>query len=79
AVRWKTQQAYRGINRMILPEGEYATFKQIQEAGGKVKKGSKSSLVVFWKWLEKEDKKSGEIDKIPILRYYRVFEKFCYY
>jgi antirestriction protein ArdC len=73
AVNWKTQKAYRGINTMLLQEGEYATFKQIKEAGGKVKKGSKSHLVVFWKWLEKEEE-DGSIEKIPFLRYYRVFE-----
>lgn len=73
AVNWKTQKAYRGINVMLLEPGEYVTFKQAQEAGGKVKKGAKSEIVVFWKWLEKEDKESGDIEKIPMLRYYRVF------
>lgn len=74
AVNWKSQKAYRGINTMLLDAGEYATFKQIKEAGGKVKKGEKSSMVVFWKWLEKENEDSGEIEKIPFLKYYRVFE-----
>ncbi|PFP29367.1 antirestriction protein [Bacillus sp. AFS073361] len=72
AVNWKTQKGYRGINVMLLPPGEYATFKQIAEAGGKVKKGAKSSIVVFWKWLEKEE--NGKIEKVPLLRYYRVFD-----
>ncbi|MCU6603831.1 zincin-like metallopeptidase domain-containing protein [Peribacillus frigoritolerans] len=72
AVNWKTQKAYRGINTMLLEPGEYATFKQISEAGGKVKKGAKSEIVVFWKWLEKEE--DGKIEKIPFLRYYRVFD-----
>lgn len=74
AVSWKTQKAYRGINAMLLEEGEYATFNQIKEAGGKVKKGAKSEIVVFWKWIEKEDKESGEKENIPFLKYYRVFE-----
>lgn len=74
AVNWKTQKPYRGINTLLLPPGEYATFKQISEAGGKVKKGEKSSIVVFWKWLEKEDQDTDEVEKIPLLRYYRVFE-----
>lgn len=72
AMNWKTQTAYRGINQMLLDDGEYATFKQITEAGGKVKKGAKSEIVVFWKWLEKENEE-GKIEKIPFLRYYRVF------
>lgn len=74
AVNWKTQKPYRGINTMLLDGGEYATFKQIKEAGGKVKKGEKSQIVVFWKWLDIEDEESGEDKKIPFLRYYRVFE-----
>lgn len=73
AVNWKTQKSYRGVNIFLLPPGEYATFKQIQEAGGKVKKGQKSRFVVFWKWLEVEDE-NGEMKKIPLLRYYQVFE-----
>lgn len=73
AVNWKTQKPYRGINTLLLDPGEYATFKQIKEAGGTVKKGATSEIVVFWKWMEKEDEESGEIEKIPFLRYYRVF------
>jgi len=73
AVNWKTQKPYRGINAILLDSGEYLTFKQVQEAGGKVKKGAKSHLVVFWKWLDKENKETGELEKIPFLRYYRVF------
>ncbi|MED4456166.1 zincin-like metallopeptidase domain-containing protein [Metabacillus fastidiosus] len=72
AVNWNTQKPYRGINTMLLEPGEYATFKQISEAGGKVKKGAKSEIVVFWKFLEKENEE-GEKENIPFLKYYRVF------
>jgi antirestriction protein ArdC len=74
AVNWVTQKPYRGINTLLLDGGEYATFKQIQQAGGKVKKGEKGHIVVFWKWVEKEDEETGETIKIPFLRYYKVFE-----
>lgn len=74
AVNWKTQKPYRGINTLLLEPGEYATFKQVSEAGGSVKKGEKGNIVVFWTWLEKEDEKTGEKGKIPFLRYYTVFE-----
>ncbi|MCP3029618.1 ArdC family protein [Halobacillus sp. A5] len=74
AVNWKTQKPYRGINTMLLDGGEYATFKQIKEAGGKVKKGETSHMVVFWKILNVEDQETEEEKKIPLLRYYRVFE-----
>lgn len=74
AVNWLTQRPYRGINALLLEPGEYATFRQIQLAGGKVKKGAKSEIIVFWKWIEKEDEETGETISFPILRYYRVFE-----
>ncbi|MFC3773776.1 zincin-like metallopeptidase domain-containing protein [Paenibacillus sp. GCM10012303] len=64
----------RGINTLILDPGEYATMKQINEVGGKVKKGEKANIVVFWKWIEVKDEDTGEDEKIPLLRYYRVFE-----
>ncbi|MHA7584744.1 antirestriction protein [Chryseobacterium mucoviscidosis] len=73
AVNWLTQRPYRGINTLLLPPGEYATYKQITEAGGSVE-GAKSQIVVFWRWLEKEDADTGEAEKIPMLRYYRVFD-----
>lgn len=73
AVNWISQLPYRGINTLLLPPGEYATYKQITEAGGSVK-GAKSQIVVFWRWLEKEDADTGEAEKKPMLRYYRVFD-----
>ncbi len=74
AVNWKTQRPYRGINTMLLDPGEYATFKQISESGGKVKKGEKAHIVVFWKWIEKEDEETEKTEYIPYMRYYKVFE-----
>ncbi|WP_268626967.1 ArdC family protein [Paenibacillus alvei] len=74
AVNWKTQKPYRGVNTILLDPGEYATFKQISEAGGKVKKGQKGHIVVFWTWLEVKDEETEEMEKVPFLRYYNVFE-----
>lgn len=72
-----TGRPYSLINQLLLGKpGEYLTFKQAQEAGGKVKKGEKSSFVVFWKPLPvKETGKDGkEVTKvIPFLKYYNVF------
>nr|WP_321496288.1 zincin-like metallopeptidase domain-containing protein [uncultured Methanolobus sp.] len=73
AINYVSRKEYRGINQLLLNRsGEYITWNQIQKLNGKVKKGSKSELVVFFKMLEKENKE-GEKDKIPMLRYYRVF------
>jgi len=73
-VSYATGKPYSLLNQMLLGRpGEYATFKQIQAAGGYVKKGQKASMVVFWKWLEQEDEETGEKKEIPFLRYYNVF------
>lgn len=73
-----SKRPYRGINRFLLNMASYAspfwlTFNQAQKLGGHVKKGEKSTPVVFWKWLEKENPETGEVERRPCLRYYRVF------
>lgn len=81
-INYVSRKPYRGINLFLLDRpGEYLTWNQINKLGGKVKKGAKSEIVVFYKPLEKieerEDVKTGEIKEvkriIPLLRYYRVF------
>lgn len=67
-------KAYRGINQVLLDGGEYATFKQIREAGGKVKKGAKSETIIFWKMVEGEDEDTGDTIKIPLAKQYNVFK-----
>ena len=74
AVNYVTQNPYRGINAWLLDGGEYATFKQIKDNGGKVKKGSKSQLVVFWKLIDVEDEETQEDIRIPLARTYNVFK-----
>lgn len=91
-----TGEAYSLLNQMMLadPEkdyktiaelmsdvcGEWLTFKQVQEVGGKIKKGAKGRPVVFFKPLEVEDKEHTDEDgnpkkkTIPILKYYTVFK-----
>lgn len=57
----------------MYPRNFFLSLKQANELGGVVKKGEKAHEVVFWKWLEKEDKETGEKKKVPLLRYYKVF------
>src|SRR5580692_7784295 len=73
---------YRGINVFLLAFTAYArgyessywlTFNQAKERGGSVRKGEKASMVVFWKQFETEDKDTHMPTKIPVLRYYNVF------
>ena len=60
-----TGRTYSLLNQMLLRHsGEYASYKQWLEAGGVVKKGAESEIVVFWKFPVLVDKNldSGEGD-----------------
>lgn len=76
AVNYVTQKPYRGINRILLDGGEYLTFKQIQDCGGHLKKGSKSEIVTFYteKTKTETNEETGEEEEksYRVLRYYRV-------
>ena len=69
---------YRGINCFILSCSQFAspfflTFKQAQECGGYVRKGEHGLPCVFYTQWDIEDKHTGEEKRIPLLRYYTVF------
>lgn len=77
-----TAKQYRGVNVFLLAFTAYAkgygssywlTFNQAKDRGGNVRKGEKSSLVVFWKQYDTTDKQTGEAVRVPVLRYYNVF------
>jgi antirestriction protein ArdC len=80
-----SRKLYRGVNVFLLSslsfESPYfLTFKQAKELGGFVKAGEKACPVIFWKWLEKQDpegesfdSEGNRISRIPMLRYYSVF------
>jgi len=74
AISHSTGKPYSLLNQMILGKpGEYITFKQCQQEGGKVRKGEKAQMVVFWKFIEQEDEETHEKKQVPFLRYYNVF------
>jgi antirestriction protein ArdC len=79
-----SKKAYRGLNVFMLAASGYEcpfwlSFKQAKEHGGMVRKGEKGTPVIFWKFLTKEDEngkpvmEDGKPVKIPLLRYYTVF------
>ena len=81
-ISYATGKPYSLLNQMLLGKaGEYLTYNQIQEAGGRVKKGSKAKMVVFWKTYNKtndspedDSENNGENKKtVMLLRYYNVF------
>ena len=78
AVSGTTGKPYSLLNQMLLGKpGEWYTWNQIQKLGGKVRKGEKSSMVVFWKQtaIKEEDPATGEkVERlIPMLKYFNVF------
>jgi antirestriction protein ArdC len=73
-----SKKAYRGINVFLLHAMHYEspfwlTYHQAQELGAHIRKGEKACPVVFWKQLEVEDKETHDIEKIPMMRFYYVF------
>lgn len=71
----QTGKGYRGINYFLLSMlgvNNAITYKGATAMGGNVKKGAKGIPVVFWKWLDKKDDPTAK--KIPMLRYYTVFD-----
>jgi antirestriction protein ArdC len=76
-VNHRSGKPYSGINVLALwsermlrgyESTHWLTYKQALEAGGNVRKGSKGSQIVFWKFLE------NDVDeRIPLARAYTVF------
>lgn len=72
-----TKKAYRGCNVFLLGCQGYSsnywlTYNQAKAQGGNVKKGEKSSPIIFWNWIKKENAQN-EKDIFPCLKYYNVF------
>lgn len=59
--RWTVNEPYRGINLLLLEPGEYATKKQILEAGGRIKKEEFGNyhIAVYWGPAKKATKKKS--------------------
>jgi antirestriction protein ArdC len=85
---WKTQSSwpcnlvskrpYQGINVFLLHAMSYEspfwlTYRQAQELGGNVRKGEKACPVIFCKRFEVVNEKTEEVERVPMLRFYYVF------
>src|ERR1039457_1155491 len=84
-----TKRPYRGINTLCLwasaqakgyESGQWGTYKQWQERGAQVRKGEKSTLVVFWKFAnssaetqETGDDQPASSSRLLFTRGYSVF------
>lgn len=75
-----TGKPYSLLNQMILGKpGAYFTFNETTKRGGKIRKGEKSSMIVFWKQVKisETDPATGELKEriVPMLRYFNVFHQ----
>lgn len=75
-----SKKEYRGINVFILSSSSYSspywlTYRQATDLGGFVRKGEKSTPVIFWKMLDKHDQDddSKTTGRVPLLRQYHLF------
>jgi len=75
---YATGKQYSLLNRMLLAEpGEYASFLEVQKAGGRIRKGAKASRIYFYKPIVKEleVEKDGVITKEEKISF--IFKAFC--
>ena len=69
AINYVSRHPYSLINQMLLGKpGEYLTWKQVEELGGKVKKGAKAGMVVFYTKLAIKDV-TDYLSRQPRLRF----------
>lgn len=81
AINYVTRKPYSMLNQMLLiKEGEYLTYKQITALGGKLKKGAKAGMVVFYQpqiitqtTTDADGNEKEEQIQVPLLKYYNVF------
>jgi len=78
-----TQKEYRGLNVFTLasqgfPSRFWLTFNQATKLGGRIRKGEKSSPVIFWNVGEEREMTTQDSKKETsrpfLLRYYSVFQ-----
>lgn len=75
-------KTYRGVNVFLLAVNAWAlgydspywlTFRQARSRGGHVRKGEKSTPIIFWKQHTVDDRETGKQKPVPVLRCYHVF------
>ena len=80
-----TKKEYKGLNVFVLACQQFnspwwLTFNQCNQLGGRIVKGSKSTPVIFWKWVDRagnelnvHDEHNSRSGKVPLLRFYQIF------
>ena len=84
-INYVSRKPYSFLNTLLLQrQGEWLTFKQVQQLKGRIKKGAKAGMVVFYSTMAKsrtehithEDGTTEDrehVKMIPVLKYYHVF------
>lgn len=72
-----SKKAYHGVNFLSLSIKDfsspyYLTFYQCKQKGGSIKRGEKSSMIIYYKLLDLKDEVM-ENSRIPFIRYSNVF------
>ena len=69
AINYTTRKPYSMLNQWLLGfrPGEYLTYKQVTALGGKVKKGAKAGMVVFWSTWTMHDRKKRDEEGKPVV------------
>lgn len=72
-----SRRPYRGINPFVLNcqpfrSPFWISFRQAKSLGAHVRKGSKGTRIWFWKFWDKKNAE-GELERIPVLRRYTIF------
>lgn len=81
-----SKKSYRGANLWYLTllqsemgytSPDWGTFKQISEAGGYVKRGEKSTRIMWWNFVDFEQTVDGRTVKktVPIVKSFAVFNR----
>ena len=75
-----SKKPYKGLNVFMLASQGldspwWLTFKQCVSLNGRIIKGSKSTPIVYWNWVDRKDSDPGDAvnGKVPLLRFYSVF------
>src|ERR1700722_13186151 len=73
-----SERPYHGINYFLLfmmgyKSPNWMTYNQAKALDGQVRKGEKSVPIVYWNFVEREDRETGKAKQITFLKYFSVF------
>lgn len=77
AINGISKKAYKGFFNTTITMGwetpVFFSFLQAKELGGQIRKGEKSTPIIYWNFIEKKNDNDEVISKFPMLKYFNVF------